>query len=329
MKLVVRSAQGAVNELDFDKGPVYIGRQMGSQVFLPDMSVSRQHAVIFATSDGKWVIEDLDSVNKTYLNSVAIHKTQVKNGDEIGVADFHISVELAAQPEPDKPEPDKPESDKLEPDKPESDKLEPDKPEPPSQPTHQSTGQQTDQPVHMEDTIVAVRHDVDTVHRRLEGKYAEQIRLPARRFGDMARATATLCHAKNIKELHKSTVELMMRQLHAYNAWAAVRRDIDGRMDHQGGRNVSTLTVKRSELVMGQMVSDALDKGLCQLVPQLPRHLSDGKIRSAIAVPVMYEENCYGVLYAENSTDHEHYTMEEMDYLILLSIPIGAVIARL
>jgi hypothetical protein len=302
MKLVVKSAHGPVSEFDFDKGPIYIGRQMGSQVFLPDVSVSRQHAVIFNTTDDKWMIEDLDSVNKTYLNGSAIHKAQVRDGDEIVIADFHISVELAAQPEPDTAE---------------------------AEPTAQPPSQQSGGPVHMEDTMLAVHHDVDTVHRRLDGKYAEQIRLPVSRFGDMARATATLCHAKNINELHRVTLTLAMRQLQAYNVWVAVRRDIGGRMDQQGGRNVSTMMVNRSELVMGQLIADAIDKGMCQMIHQLPRHISDGKIRSVIAVPVMYEENCYGVIYVENSTDHEHYTMEDMDYLILLSIPIGAVIARL
>jgi len=60
MRLVVRQSDGTINELQFTKGPVYIGRRPSSQVFLSDEAVSRQHAVIFNTEDGKWVVEDLD-----------------------------------------------------------------------------------------------------------------------------------------------------------------------------------------------------------------------------------------------------------------------------
>lgn len=80
MRLVVKQDGRKVNELQFTAGPVYIGRGVNSQVFLPDRAVSRQHAVIFTTQDGKWMVEDLDSANKTYLNDKQIHKVEVKKG---------------------------------------------------------------------------------------------------------------------------------------------------------------------------------------------------------------------------------------------------------
>ncbi len=77
MRLVVKQSNGTINEFQFAQGPVYIGRGANSQVFLPDRAVSRQHAVIFTTQDGKWFVEDLDSANKTYLNDKAIHKAAI------------------------------------------------------------------------------------------------------------------------------------------------------------------------------------------------------------------------------------------------------------
>ena len=94
MLLVVKQGDRTVNEFRFEKGPVYIGRKENSQVFLPDRAISRQHAVIFATQDGKWMLEDLDSANKTYLNDEAIHKTEIKTGDYIRIADYVIEVSL-------------------------------------------------------------------------------------------------------------------------------------------------------------------------------------------------------------------------------------------
>ena len=94
MRLVVKQNDHIINELSFDKGPVYIGRHSHSQVFLSSDAVSRQHAVIFPTQDGKWTVEDLDSTNKTYLNDEAIHKAEIKSGDVLHIADFTIEIDL-------------------------------------------------------------------------------------------------------------------------------------------------------------------------------------------------------------------------------------------
>jgi pSer/pThr/pTyr-binding forkhead associated (FHA) protein len=94
MRLVVKQDGQKVNELRFTAGPVYIGRGVNSQVFLPDRAVSRQHAVIFTTQDGKWIVEDLDSANKTYLNDKQIRKVEIKTGDVLNIADFTIEIDL-------------------------------------------------------------------------------------------------------------------------------------------------------------------------------------------------------------------------------------------
>ena len=94
MRLVVKQGDSTANEFRFAKGPVYIGRHTNSQVFLPDRVVSRHHAVIFSTQDGKWMVEDLDSANKTYLNEKAIHKAEIKTGDCLRITDFTIEINL-------------------------------------------------------------------------------------------------------------------------------------------------------------------------------------------------------------------------------------------
>ncbi len=92
MRLIVKQKSRTINEFRFSKGPIYIGRHAHSQVFLPDRAVSRQHAVIFATADGKWMVEDLDSANKTYLNNKVIHRAELKPGDRLRIADFTIEI---------------------------------------------------------------------------------------------------------------------------------------------------------------------------------------------------------------------------------------------
>jgi len=94
MRLVVKQGKHVINKFQCTQGPVYIGRHSQSQIFLPDAAVSRQHAVLFATGEGKWMIEDLNSANQTYLNGKPVHEAPLDTGDCIRIADFTIEVDF-------------------------------------------------------------------------------------------------------------------------------------------------------------------------------------------------------------------------------------------
>ena len=94
MRLVVKQNDHLVNQIQCIKGPVYIGRHAQCQVFLRDLSVSRQHAVVFLKEDGPWMVKDLHSANKTYLNNDVIDEALLKTGDCIQVADYLIEIDL-------------------------------------------------------------------------------------------------------------------------------------------------------------------------------------------------------------------------------------------
>ena len=94
MRLEVTQNGRLMSETQFVKGPIYIGRHPQSQVFLPDRSVSRQHAVIFLTEDKQWKIKDLQSANQTHVNGKAIREAPLNAGDRIKVGDFDIGIDL-------------------------------------------------------------------------------------------------------------------------------------------------------------------------------------------------------------------------------------------
>ena len=83
MRLTVKESGREFSKFRFAKGPVYLGRAPHSQVLLPGGNVSRQHAVIYNTKDRRWIVEDLGSANKTYLNDKEIHKAPLSSGDLI------------------------------------------------------------------------------------------------------------------------------------------------------------------------------------------------------------------------------------------------------
>lgn len=62
---------------------VIIGRHGAADIRLPDMSVSRYHAVL-SVSNGVWRVIDLDSKSGTYVNGQKVKEQKVlKPGDEI------------------------------------------------------------------------------------------------------------------------------------------------------------------------------------------------------------------------------------------------------
>ncbi len=102
MRLVIKQNDEPIKSLDLPTGPIYLGRLPRSDVHLPDRNVSRQHAVIYQSQDNTWILEDLKSANKTYLNDTEIEKTELHDGDRIRICDYTIDVELNATAVEDK-----------------------------------------------------------------------------------------------------------------------------------------------------------------------------------------------------------------------------------
>lgn len=94
MRLIVKQNDHLVNQIQFIKGPIHIGRHAQCQVFLPSPSVSRQHAVVFLAENGKWLVKDLKSTNKTHLNGKVIGEAPIEAGDRIQIGEYFVEVDL-------------------------------------------------------------------------------------------------------------------------------------------------------------------------------------------------------------------------------------------
>ena len=72
---------------------VTVGRSPESQIFLDDVTVSRQHAEIFRreqhTAKG-FRIRDAGSLNGTYVNRVRVDSVDLRNGDEIQIGKYRF-----------------------------------------------------------------------------------------------------------------------------------------------------------------------------------------------------------------------------------------------
>ena len=68
-----------------------IGRAPESDIHLPDPSVSRQHAEVYL-SEGKPIVEDLESSNGTFVNDEEVKKAFLKSGDTLRVGSGPLLV---------------------------------------------------------------------------------------------------------------------------------------------------------------------------------------------------------------------------------------------
>jgi two-component system cell cycle response regulator len=62
-----------------------LGRGKEAHVRLDDIGVSRAHARVVRTEDGRWLIEDLRSTNGTFVGGRRIERIDLKSGDRIHV----------------------------------------------------------------------------------------------------------------------------------------------------------------------------------------------------------------------------------------------------
>lgn len=287
MRLFINLSGSSINELRFDRGPIYIGRQQGNQVFLPDPAVSRQHAVFYTTRDGTWILEDLGSANKTYLNRTAIHKSEVKNNDLIQIADFQIRVSLE---------------------------------------------EDEDVEIEKDETLIGevhLRKELHTVERRPEASDAPPIKFPAKRIGQWEEFLTTVDHMRSLQELFDTLERTLARQFAALNVWISLRREPGGSMELQGGRKVNTEAVQRVDLAIPESLDEALQHNRYMLIHQMPRQIINRGIRSVLIAPLLHGKENYGVLYLENSTEHPHYNLTDLDYLIVLAVYTAALIQRI
>jgi hypothetical protein len=89
--LVIRSGGGRSGETFSVSGErMRIGRSPDAEVFLDDVTVSRNHALLVRRRDGLYV-DDLGSLNGTYVNRRRIESHKLVDGDELQVGKYKLT----------------------------------------------------------------------------------------------------------------------------------------------------------------------------------------------------------------------------------------------
>ena len=290
MRIVVKQKDGNTREFQFAQGPVSIGRGANSQVFLPDKAVSRQHAVIHSTDEGKWTIVDMGSSNKTYLNDKAVHKAEIKHGDCLRITEFVIEIlleEYAGEEMPIHPE----------------------------------------DTLHLEAALTTPKHE--TVVRRPDAQHAPAMRLAARRLTDFSKATEKIFEAGDLDELLLTLLDVTLEQFNAYHVWCALRKQPGGPMICHAGKRRDGSPVQLGDLQLSDKITQAVEKGQFFVLPRVSAQMeSKERIRSAMVAAITRQTGCFGVLYVDNAMIHEHYSLSDLDYLMLIAMHTAAILKR-
>jgi hypothetical protein len=89
--LVIRSGGNRVGEsfpLEGDR--MTVGRRPDSEVFLDDVTVSRDHALVVKRG-GDFYLDDLGSLNGTYVNRQRIESHRLGDGDELQIGKYKLT----------------------------------------------------------------------------------------------------------------------------------------------------------------------------------------------------------------------------------------------
>jgi pSer/pThr/pTyr-binding forkhead associated (FHA) protein len=290
MRLVVKQGERNVNEFHFDKGPIYIGRHTNSQVFLPDKVVSRQHAVIYNTKDGQWVVEDLDSANKTYLNDNEIRKADIKAGDVIRISDFTIEVNFETVSTSDPGE---------------TVELE-------EAPATLSSGPQIIVRKLGAEKAPAVRFQSERTTDFLQA--IEELRKTDHLDKALLAMLETV--SKQFKTYHvwgamrsKADGPMIAHAGRNRSGMAIEQADLE-----YGDKIAEALNKKQCMLFI--------------FTRDLSKQ-KETQIRSVLIVPLLSTAGCFGVIYANNTFRDDHYNLGDLDYLMLLGLHSASVLAKL
>ena len=94
--LLVNSGPSAGARFAIERTPMRVGRSEDSDIFLDDVTVSREHASLSRTPTGRLSIKDLGSLNGTYVNHVRVNETTLNSGDEVQIGKFKL-IYIAAR----------------------------------------------------------------------------------------------------------------------------------------------------------------------------------------------------------------------------------------
>lgn len=91
-RLVLQFEKSALKEVPLGTRPVTIGRAPDNDIQIDNLAVSNYHARVYVEA-GSLVVEDLNSLNGSFLNDIRVERAMLKDGDAILIGKHEILVD--------------------------------------------------------------------------------------------------------------------------------------------------------------------------------------------------------------------------------------------
>jgi pSer/pThr/pTyr-binding forkhead associated (FHA) protein len=91
-RLVLKFEAMVLKEVPIGGRPVSIGRAPDNDIPIDNLAVSNYHARVYTEAE-RLVVEDLNSLNGTFVNDMRIERATVRDGDTILIGKHHIFVD--------------------------------------------------------------------------------------------------------------------------------------------------------------------------------------------------------------------------------------------
>src|SRR5450432_506877 len=95
-KLTLMFENKLVKEVPIGSRPVGIGRSPDNDLPVDNLAVSNYHARVYVEA-GRLVVEDLDSLNGTFVNDMRVERATLHDGDSIHIGKHHIKVDATGE----------------------------------------------------------------------------------------------------------------------------------------------------------------------------------------------------------------------------------------
>lgn len=243
--------------------------------------------MLFPKQDGRWTVEDLNSANKTFLSGRQIEQADIKTNDILFIGDYTLEVDLTVVEE-------------------------------------NTLDSGLEDTLHVEASLTTPRHE--TLVRKPDAKHAPAMRLAAKRLSDFSEAAQAICKAESLDDLLATLLTVSMKQFEAFHTWCALRQHPTGPMTYHAGKKRDSTSVEFDQLQLKENITKAIEKGQSVVFPSVSAQLEAERIRSAMIAPIIRHEGCFGILYIDNAMIHEHYTLSDLDYLMLLAMHTAAIL---
>ncbi|HVA94538.1 MAG TPA: FHA domain-containing protein [Candidatus Dormibacteraeota bacterium] len=91
-KLVLKFESATMKEVPLGTRPVTIGRAPDNDIPIDNLAVSNYHSRVYVEA-GSLVLEDLNSLNGTFLNDIRIERAMIRHGDTILIGKHQVVVD--------------------------------------------------------------------------------------------------------------------------------------------------------------------------------------------------------------------------------------------